>query len=159
MNIESEVEMELSDMELNEWLAVEVMGWEKEKTWVEDLNNYIEYWTVGNGIPVFDKNIGKSACSFWNPCTDLNQAWKCVIETAKRNPAWDLGIYKIVRDGKVCASAWIDRYGTDIVSDVEIENKSPARAICEAVWLAKKGDKVSERDLDDDEEEEEGEEK
>jgi len=68
---------QMTNEQVNERLAVEVMGWEKEKTWFDGLHNYIEYWTLGNGIPVMDNNIGKSYCSFWQPTTDLNHAVMC----------------------------------------------------------------------------------
>ena len=130
----------VSDKELNEWLAVEVMGWKKQlyHPLTEDgfsvaMDEWDWYKYETENEPVYKKD--------WNPCTDLNQAWACVIETAKKYPTWDLGVYKIVRGDKICASAWIDKYGTDIKSDTEIENISPARAICEAIYMAKKDNK------------------
>lgn len=51
--------MKLTDAELAEKVAVEVMGWEKQEG-----GGKIMYWVMTNGF--------LKRCDKWNPCTDWN---------------------------------------------------------------------------------------
>lgn len=125
-------------MNINERLAVEVMGWEKETTWFEG-NRYIDYWTLGNGIPIIDNNIGKSGCLLWHPDTSLDQAKDCMVEYIKQHPERRFEIdVEMNEDGNII-------YGIDLV-DVPLwmkgekypyksraEGADFSLAICEAI--------------------------
>jgi len=123
---------EMTDQELSEVIAIEVMGWEKETTATE--HAIVDYWTVGNGI-LTRECFNESACTEWNPVHDLNQAWEAEEYWLKENGEWDFGIYRRWQGEELCWVVWMTKeIGAEI--NIEAENTNPARAICEALISA-----------------------
>lgn len=111
---------EMTDEELNEAMAVEVMGLEIDA----------KGWVYTHPL----KDAGFMARS-WHPTHDLNQVWECVEHWLKECGEWDFGIYRSWKNDILYWEAWLtNELGAEV--NIEATNIDPARAICEALLMA-----------------------
>lgn len=108
---------EMTNEELDEALAIEVMGW----------HIFGYEWHELGGKYVMDVND-------WHPTTDLNQTWEC-LEKFK-----GYEILKSCYRKNYSVRVWeefglVNRCAGTVVSD------NLPRALCEAVLMAKRGEK------------------
>ena len=115
---------EMTDREMDEALATEVMGWTVGgDMFLEPLPSIspsVEPW--------WDTVIFRED---WQPTTNLNQAWECLglydgqVHINNGYKGWYIELLKYNN-----STQYIDAYSAN--------NENPARAICEAVLMAKR---------------------
>ena len=112
----------MTNEQLAEALAVEVMGWGLdliENEWG------LHYYRGADGKSVMDSRL-------WQPCTDLNQAVECADYLANLGYSWSVDN---VENDHYHASVY--RPSTERIYFCDADN--PARALCEAVAMAVEG--------------------
>ena len=113
---------EMTNQELNEALAVEVKGWHK----------LLGFWYNESDEIQCERED-------WNPAEDLNQAVECAKkETYALRIDWCVG-------GEPTCSAWVwfpveNLDGERVNAEYMAIAESPARALSEAVLMAKRGE-------------------
>jgi len=122
----------MTNDQLDEWLAVNVMGWMLdlvENEWG------LRYYRDADGKSVMDARL-------WQPTCDLNQAVECAEKIGNgENAAWAIvrnshNAVELLEYPKYrgeCQNHFMDVYKS--YSD------NPARALCEAVAMAVEGEK------------------
>ena len=119
----------LTDEQIIERLAVEVMGWHKDvrdsgrSMWVNSEN-------YGMGYTENYLNKGSGSMDFaWNPLTDWNHTMEVVVQLRKLDlPSGCIHI-RAIQNG-----AWEVRFKTTVKG--RVSNKSLARAVCLAALAA-----------------------
>ena len=71
----------LTDSEIDELMATEIMGWYIDRDRIDKIPYYVSMQS-GNVMPVDE----------WHPSCDLNQVWECEDELYKMPNIIDLGI-------------------------------------------------------------------
>lgn len=116
---------EMTDPEMDEAIAVEVMKWTLGDT---DIEWGFRWLTDKDGKHVMD-------ISLWHPCKDMNQAWEAVYKFREGKELYTaMGIH---HDGEHYAEI------EDVAKDKLIGrsgNNNLARAICEALLMAVRGE-------------------
>lgn len=100
-------------MDINEHLAINVMGWEIQ---IENIRCGHIKWLV-------NKNDKKriQTIALWNPSNNIDQAFTCLEKYA--------GIWSMEYDG-------LGTYGVDINMETSVQDRSLAMAICRACAIA-----------------------
>jgi len=115
----------MTDDQLDEWLAVNVMGWMLdlvENEWG------LRYYRDADGKSVMDARL-------WQPTTDLNQAVKCADYVANLGFSWSVDN---VENDHYHASIY--RPSTENIYFCDATD-TPARALCEAIAMVVEGEK------------------
>ena len=105
----------MTDTQLDEWLAVNVMEWEK--------------WCNSEGHECFKNDDDWHWIEDWQPTRDLNQAVMCAEKWSKDNDCEMVIYYK---------SHWVVDFRCG--SLYPIHGDSLTRALCEAVAMATEGE-------------------
>ncbi len=103
---------EMTDTELVEWLALNVMKWEQ----------------CGDGRPCWSDHCVLHTRE-WYPLSSMSDAWLVVEEM--RRQGWHVCCLDLLSDGRVVWDCWRDPILTTSHATPD------ARAICEAVHMAK----------------------
>ena len=128
---DEDFEVTLTDQELDDWLAEHVMGWHGEKSF--------GYQGGKPGWLLVDKYGGTgSRFEDWHPTEDANQALICLEKLVHDN--WEMRLYS--HYGNYYCDLW--RQGHIEEDRCQKHDLSPARAICLAVYEAKKSLKKQE---------------
>ncbi len=118
----------MTDSQLDEWLAVNVMGWHTGR-----VNPH-----PSNQLNWYDKDDKDDnyvmPCIRWQPTTDLNQAVKCADYVANLGFSWSVDN---VENDHYHASIY--RPSTENIYFCDATD-NPARALCEAVAMAVEGE-------------------
>lgn len=110
----------MTDEQLNEALAIEVMGWtEKERYYQSDGTTY-KFYVYGDNKTCVKEN--------WNPTHDLNQAFE-VLDKWHSFSTCNIS-HAIYRNGE---KYLVTLDCLPFQSVAQVKHKSLARAICEAV--------------------------
>ena len=126
---------QMTNEQLNEALAIEVMGW------VRDGDKYWSEMADGKA-PRLWSFVG--LCGEWNPAEDLNQAVECAGELYKMNdrnillPAYEFILEQQSREYYRAHMKW---FAGRVQEGFYVVGNSPARALSEAVLMAKRGEK------------------
>ena len=105
----------MANDQLDEWLAVNVMGWHED-------SDHMNLWLDKDGKITTDKED-------WQPTRDLNQAVMCAEKWSKDNDCEMVIYYK---------SHWVVDFRCG--SLYPIHGDSLTRALCEAVAMAVEGE-------------------
>lgn len=115
----------MTDEQLAEALAIEVMGWKK----------YCNF----EGRECFKNDDDWHWIEDWQPCTDLNQAVECAENWQGQSSCRYVVIQRQAYDAPPSLVDLWECKLVDIENDFRTLNESPARALCEAVLMAVRG--------------------
>ncbi len=118
---------EMTNEQLNEALAIEVMGW--------ILDSSVTTGRLGLAWYCNEEMDDVIAVKNWNPAEDLNQAVECA---EKMYPELEIQLGRIGLKGYEVFFMWFDE---SIHDGYYAVIPSPARAISEAVLMARRGEK------------------